>query len=116
MTDHTSAEPNSAHTSQLRCIGCGVVCEKAEQDFRCASCGDLLEIGYPGWNASAATRLDAVALRALWRQRRTSGLPVDESGVWRFREMLPRFRDWQEIITLREGNAPLYEMPYCARI
>ena len=58
----------------------------------------------------------AAALRAVWRQRRTSGLPVDESGVWRFRELLPSFHDWQQIITLREGNTPLYEMPSCARI
>jgi len=113
MTDQISLE--SALT-QLHCIGCGVVCEKAEQNFRCASCGDLLEIEYPGWNTSAATRPDPLTLRALWRQRRTSGLPVDESGVWRFREMLPGFRDWQEIITLREANTPLYEMPGCARI
>jgi threonine synthase len=113
MTDHTSLERNSVNASQLRCIGCGVVCEKAAQTFRCASCGDLLEIVYPGWDAN---RLDAAALRTLWRQRRTSGLPVDESGVWRFREMLPSFRDWQEIITLHEGNTALYEMPGCARV
>ena len=92
------------------------MCEKAEQNFRCASCGDLLEIVYPSWNTSDATRPDVAVLTVLWRQRRTSGLPVDESGVWRFREMLPSFRDWQEIITLREGNTALYEMPYCARI
>jgi threonine synthase len=113
MTDHTSLERNSANASQLRCIGCGVVCEKAAQNFRCAGCGNLLEIAYPGWEIN---RLDAAALRTLWRQRRTSGLPVDESGVWRFREMLPSFRDWQEIITLREGNTALYEMPGCARV
>ncbi len=113
MTDPISPEPSSAHSSQLRCIGCGVVCEKAEQNFRCASCGDLFEIVYPGWKTSFA---EAPVLRALWRERRTSGLPVDESGVWRFREMLPGFHDGQEIITLREGNVPLYEMPGCARI
>jgi threonine synthase len=112
MTDRNSRESNSLQTSQLRCIGCGVVCAKAEQNFRCADCNDLLEIAYPDWNSTA---LDTGALRTLWRQRRTSGLPVDESGVWRFRELLPSF-DWQEIITLREGNTPLYEMPSCARI
>src|SRR6202790_1428302 len=112
MTNRSSGESNSRQASQLRCIGCGVVCEKAKQNFRCADCGDLFEIVYPGWNL---TRLDAAALRTLWRQRRTSGLPVDESGVWRFRELLPDF-DWHEIITLREGNTPLYEMPSCARV
>ena len=113
MTDHTSPEFNYVQTSQLRCIGCDAVCEKAEQTFRCAACGDLLEIVYPGWNTCP---VEAAALRAVWRQRRTSGLPVDESGVWRFRELLPSFGDWQEVITLREGNTPLYRMPGCARI
>jgi len=112
MTDRNSRESNSLQTSQLRCIGCGVVCAKAEQNFRCADCDDLLEIAYPEWSATVP---GATALRTLWRQRRTSGLPVDESGVWRFRELLPSF-DRQEIITLREGNTPLYEMPSCARI
>jgi threonine synthase len=113
MTDHPSAKSNPVQISQLRCIGCGVDSEKAERNFRCAVCGDLLEIVYPDWKS---TRLDASALRTLWRQRRTSGLPVDESGVWRYRELLPGFDDWQQIITLREGNTPLYEMPACARI
>ena len=113
MTDHTSPESDPVQTSQLRCIGCGSVCQRAGQNFRCAACGDLLEIVYPDWTPS---RLDAAALRTLWRQRRTSGLPVDESGVWRFRELLPSFHGWQEIITLREGNTPLYEMPYCASV
>jgi threonine synthase len=116
MIERSSTESNPVQTSQLRCIGCGVVSEKAERNFRCASCGDLLEIVFPNWSASDATRQDAASLIALWRQRRTSGLPVDESGVWRFRELLPSFRDWQEIITLREGNTPLYEMPRCAGI
>jgi threonine synthase len=116
MTGHSSTQPKSTQASELHCIGCGVVCQKPQQNFRCAPCGDLLEIVYPGWNRSEATQVDAAALRALWRQRRTSGLPVDESGVWRFREMLPSFGDWQEIVTLREGNTGLYEMPGCARI
>ncbi len=55
-------------------------------------------------------------LQALWRERRTSGLPVDESGVWRFRELLPSFADGKRSSRLREGNTPLYEMPGCARV
>jgi threonine synthase len=113
MTDNTSPKSNFAQTSQLRCIGCGAVNGKAEQNFRCSSCGDLLEIVYPDWST---TRPDASALKAVWLERRTSGLAVDESGVWRFRELLPVFHDRQNIITLREGNTPLYEMPGCARI
>ncbi len=115
MTERTSPS-NAARASQLRCIGCGIENGKAREDFRCASCGDLLEIVYPSWRVGEASLPDATALRNLWRERRTSGLPVDESGVWRFREMLPSFEGRDQIISLREGNTPLYEMPSCARI
>ncbi len=115
MTDQIPSKSNSVQPSQLRCIGCDRVFERATQNFRCARCGDLLEIVYPDRNTSHATGLEAAKLKALWRQRRTSGLPVDESGVWRFRELLPSF-DEHDVITLREGNTPLYEMPNCARV
>src|SRR5271170_7663864 len=115
MTEPTPVMSNFVQASQLRCIGCEAVFEKTQQNFRCASCGDLLEIVYPGWNGSDTTRLDASALKDLWRERRASRLPVDESGVWRFRELLPSF-DEHDVITLREGNTPLYEMPNCARV
>jgi threonine synthase len=115
MTEPTPVMSNFVQASQLRCIGCEAVFEKTQQNFRCASCGDLLEIVYPGWNGSDTTRLDASALKDLWRERRASRLPVDESGVWRFRELLPSL-DKTNVITLREGNTPLYEMPNCARV
>jgi threonine synthase len=43
-------------------------------------------------------------------------MPIDQSGVWRFRELLPSLSDWNGAITLREGNTPLYSLPGCARI
>jgi threonine synthase len=114
MNNQTASESKvEQNPSQLRCIGCGAVCEIAGPNFRCSGCGDLLEIFYPGWESWG---LGAAGLKALWRQRRTSRLAVDESGVWRFREVLPSLRDWHEAITLREGNTPVYELPGCARI
>ncbi|MBZ5598583.1 MAG: threonine synthase [Acidobacteriia bacterium] len=114
MTDQTaSVSKLEQNVSRLRCISCGAVCESAGPNFRCSGCGDLLEVSYPGresWGLSAA------GLKTLWRQRRTSRLAVDESGVWRFRELLPSLRDWHEVITLREGNTPVYELPGCAPI
>jgi threonine synthase len=58
---------------------------------------------------------NASALRWLWKERRHSGLPIDQSGVWRFRELLPILDFPNDAVTLREGNTPLYGMPRCAR-
>ena len=43
-------------------------------------------------------------------------MAVDQSGVWRFRELLPIVRDVDRVVTLREGNTPLYEMPRSAEL
>jgi threonine synthase len=116
MTHDTSLDNFFPNAAQLRCIGCGTVCSRPEQDFRCADCSDLLEIVYPAWKTNDATRPNAAALKSLWQQRRVSRLAIDESGVWRFREMLPAFCESKEVITLHEANTPLYELPRCARI
>jgi threonine synthase len=103
---------------QLRCISCGAVQENCAQNFRCSGCGDLLEVLSPAWKASSGTglpRFDPAALKRLWLQRRTSSAPIDQSGVWRFRELLPGLSDPRNAITLREGNTPVYELPKCAR-
>ena len=105
-----SVSKTRENISQLRCIECGAVRENGGRNFRCASCGDLLEIVYPGWE-----KLDPATHKSIWLQRRTSRLPMDESGVWRFRELLPSLADWNHAITLKEGNTPLYELPRCAR-
>jgi len=98
--------------SQLRCIGCG---RTALPDrFRCEHCRDLLEIIYPGWNDRGPGGLSASSLKKLWRDRRSSLSPIDQSGVWRFREILPEIPQ-PEIITIKEGNTPVYELPHCAR-
>lgn len=100
----------------LRCIGCGAVTPVAESGLACATCGDLLEVVFPQLNADSAKPLDASALKVLWRERRSSPLPADQSGVWRFREVLPALGEERSAITLREGNTPLYELSGCARI
>ena len=40
-------------------------------------------------------------------------MAVDQSGVWRFRDLLPIVAE-DRVVTLREGNTPLYEMPRAA--
>jgi len=101
------------NTAKLRCIACGATPDSAGQDFRCTSCGDLLEFFFPGWNSSSLA-LDPAVLKALWIGRRTSRDALDQSGVWRFRELLPHIPE-EHAITLCEGNTPLYRLPRCAR-
>lgn len=96
-------------TSQLRCISCGATPASAAQDFRCTNCGDLLEFVFPDRTADPHT------LKSLWLSRKTSSNRLDQSGVWRFRELLPHIPE-EHAITLREGSTPLYELPRCARL
>jgi len=58
---------------------------------------------------------NASALRWLWQERRSSTLAVDQSGVWRFRDLLPILKSTDNVVTLREGNTPLYELPRCGK-
>ena len=94
---------------RLRCIACGATPDSAGRDFRCAGCGDLLEFFSPD------LKFDVTALKSVWLGRRASRKTLDQSGVWRFRELLPHISE-EHAITLREGNTPLYDLPRCARV
>src|ERR1700753_1363173 len=110
---------------QLRCVGgsAGILPDAVEKDFRCVDCGELLEVEYPSWSAwttgGTTTRLtehptpNPGALRWLWQERLQSRLPIDQSGVWRFRELLPILAQPEKAVTLREGNTPLYRLLQC---
>jgi threonine synthase len=103
---------------QLRCFGCGARISGSEvkPDFRCADCGDLFEVEYPGWaQRKSHDRPNAGALKWLWRERRCSSEALDHSGVWRFRELLPILDSFGNAVTLREGNTPLYALPRSAK-
>jgi threonine synthase len=107
---------NSATAPRLRCISCNVTPISVAQDFRCDACGDLLEFFFP------ESRFNPQALKSLWLNRRSSpnrpdqnpDQNKDQSGVWRFRELLPPIAE-QHVITLKEGNTPLYHLPRSAR-
>jgi threonine synthase len=103
---------------QLRCFGCGAQIEgsTARPDFRCSVCGDLFEVEYPGWSKPQGTdKPNAGALKWLWRERRSSTEVIDRSGVWRFRELLPILDNFDNAVTLFEGNTPLYHLPRTAK-
>jgi threonine synthase len=77
--------------------------------YVCPQCGGLLEIV----RERAPNAEVAEQLRAVWSTRLASFDPGDRSGVWRFRELLP-FTDDAPIVTLAEGNTPLYDAPLAA--
>src|SRR5437016_3323737 len=72
-----------------------------EVTYNCPLCGRLLEAAYPG------LALDSESLKATWRSRRTCNQPLDQSGVWRYREIIPFLENYDSVVTLREGNTPL---------
>ena len=94
-----------------RCIEphCGTTYGLNERLYVCPRCGGLLDVD-ARWNRLA----NSDALRELWRTRLSSKDERDRSGVWRFRELLP-FADDAQIVSLAEGNTPLYEAPRSAR-
>ncbi|HUA91155.1 MAG TPA: threonine synthase [Terracidiphilus sp.] len=103
---------------QLRCFGCGsrIAGAEAQADFRCADCGELFEVEYPGWvQRRGPDRPNPAALKWLWRERRCSSETLDQSGVWRYRELLPILNSFGNAVTLREGNTPLYHLPRTAK-
>jgi threonine synthase len=93
-----------------RCItpDCRTEYKIDERLYVCPRCGGLLDIERTG-----AITFTPAALRDLWRSRLSSLDSRDRSGVWRFREFLP-FDDEDPIVTLAEGNTPLYDAPRSA--
>lgn len=77
--------------------------------YNCPKCGGLLEAGFTR-PAQAGGELKRV-----WRERRTCNDPLDQSGVWRYREILPFDGVYDHVVTLREGNTPLLASHRAAR-
>ena len=80
-----------------------------EAIYNCPRCGGLLEVAYPPLETPPA------GLKRIWRERRTSNAALDQSGVWRYREIIPFLETFDAVVTLREGNTPLLPAPRAAR-
>jgi len=87
---------------------CGERFSVTEVLYNCLRCGGLLEVRYPDWE------LDPAAMKAVWRSRRLCNQPLDQSGVWRFREIIPFLQNLDSVVSLREGNTPLLDAPKAA--
>lgn len=93
-----------------RCIEptCGARFALEERLYVCARCGGLLDA-----ERNMETIGDGAELRSLWSKRLGSLHAHDRSGVWRYRELLPFAFD-APIVSLAEGNTPLYDAPRAA--
>ena len=97
---------------QFRCINhqCGRTSPTSEKLYRCPVCSDLLDIIY-----EFPEDFDAKTMKRVFGARRLSNVPLDISGVWRYRELLPfEEEDYPLVVTLGEGNTPLLDAPKSA--
>src|SRR5215216_6542144 len=101
----------SYRTYYQHCIApdCGAEFDLDARLYVCSRCGGLLDI-------ERREKIDSSSLRDLWQQRRSSSDTRDRSGVWRFREFLPFTPNIEatEVVSLGEGNTPLYDAPRAA--
>ncbi|MEW6732798.1 MAG: threonine synthase [Acidobacteriota bacterium] len=94
----------------LQCINknCHRRFEISTKLYTCIGCNDLLDIVYD-WG-----KFDPEELKECFRTRRASFMPIDQSGVWRFRELIPFLAHIDNVVTIAEGNTPLYDAPRSA--
>jgi threonine synthase len=87
----------------LQCIeeSCREVQDPKKESHACALCGGLLEVNYD------FPTFQPDEMRRTWHERRLSGEPIDRSGVWRFRELIPFTGPADRLISLSEGSTPL---------
>jgi threonine synthase len=91
-------------TARLRCIetDCRKSFATTERLYTCPACTGLLDVAYEFDLPSADD------LKAMFKSRKMSDAEIDRSGVWRFRELLPFVSDTANIVTIAEGNTPIY--------
>ena len=86
-----------------QCINpsCAATFEVNETHFACPACGDLIDVVYDWDRLPVPRSLDE--FQAKWAARQD---PLNFSGVWRFRELLP-FAPPESIVTIGEGQTLL---------
>lgn len=100
-----------AESAFQRCIhpDCAQTFSVSEVLTACPKCGSLLDIAYDWSRVAVPKSLREFETR--WMTRRN---PVDFSGVWRFRELLPFATD-EQIVTIGEGQTILQQSDYVGR-
>ncbi|MFN8009200.1 MAG: threonine synthase, partial [Terriglobia bacterium] len=94
----------------LQCIeeNCRHILPVGSKAYVCPKCKGLLDVNYEFHVP------DPEDLKRSFLQRRLSNAPLDLSGVWRYRELIPFCDDLTHVVTMQEGNTPIYTAPRCA--
>lgn len=85
----------------LKCIRCGKEYSIYEKRYTC-ECGGLLDV-------YIKEEEDLSYLKDVWEKRKGSRKRIDESGVWRYRELVLDLKE-EEIVTFPEGRTNLYNV------
>lgn len=97
--------------SILHCIGCGDEYDVNEVRFRC-DCGDLLEVVHDLKRIGA----EHPDLKGDFHRRLSNLDCPDNSGVWRYREIILPSLPVDKIVTKGEGNTSLYHTPLISKL
>ena len=99
-----------------KCINpaCGATYDVEQVIVACTQCGSLLDVQYD-WR-----KLPTIKGLSFFEHRwSTKGIGVegrlDFSGVWRFRELLPFYREEDQIVTIGEGRTCLQQADLLAK-
>jgi threonine synthase len=103
-----SANPSTAY---LRCIelSCNERYPIDARVYTCSTCGSLLDVEYD-FNPLYSVE----ETKTIFEDRRRVNTPLERSGVWRFRELLPFLSNLSRLVTLAEGNTPIHDAPRSA--
>ena len=93
-------------TALLRCIedDCRSEYSIDRRLYTCPVCGGLIDVAY-----DFKLPLSTGEMQRVFRARKTVEADLERSGVWRFRELLPFVSDFARVVTLAEGNTPVYD-------
>src|SRR6476659_4432042 len=97
--------PAAAHQQCIN-LDCAATYGIDEVKVACTKCGSLLDIRYDWSRLPVPKSLAFFEHRWSTKGTGTSG-SLDFSGVWRFRELMPFYRNEADVVSIGEGRTVL---------
>ena len=106
------SQPSPSLGTVQRCDDCGAEFGALATVTRCTHCGGLLALEYKPptqRGKKLRARFDGRRSGAASYVVENTSVPLDASGVWRYRELVLPDADPGDIVTYPEGNTPLLQ-------